>query len=349
MIWHLLFWFIVMLIHSKNMQLQSIEQHYWFFTRWLLPVELTAVYFTAYVLVPKLLLRRRFWAFTGSFILSATVFVLLERAIYYYILYPAVYPKGLEQPFFFFLQLWFLGLNLYSFVFLFSGVRVYRSWMQEQRRQADLEKQNIGSELALLRSQVNPHFLFNTLNNIDLLVFKNQQKASDSIIKLSEIMRYMLYESNTEEVLLERELQYLKSLIDLMRLRVKDPAFIQFNVKGEPSGKCIPPMLLVPFIENAYKHGKKSGEAPGILINFFIEEDRYHFDVRNRIETKMPVAKDLTGGIGLNNIKRRLALLYEKDYVLNIQQKDDWFEVVLSFPVKMSHSEFFRLDARSMR
>lgn len=331
-LWHLLFWLVMLVIHYKNMQLQGIEQHFWFFTKWLLPVELTAVYFTAYVLVPRLLLQRLFWAFTASFIISAVVFVVLERAIYYYILYPAVYPEGLLRPFFYFLQLWFLGLNLYSFVFLFSGVRVYRSWVQEQRRQAELEKQNLSSELALLRSQVNPHFLFNTLNNIDLLVFKDQQKASDSIVKLSEIMRYMLYESNTDDVPLERELQYLESLVDLMRLRVKDPDFIRFQVDGEPAGKRIPPMLLVPFIENAYKHGKKTGPSPGILINFRIEQERYHFSVRNRVENRIPVAKDRTGGIGLNNVRRRLNLLYGQGYSLRIEKGEEWYEVELAFP-----------------
>jgi hypothetical protein len=331
-LWHLLFWLVVVVIHYKNMQLQGIEQHFWFFTWWLLPVELTAVYFTAYVLVPNLLLQRRFWAFAVSFAVSAVAFVLLERAIYYYVLYPAVYPEGLQRPFFYFLQLWFLGLNLYSFVFLFSGVRVYRSWVQEQRRQVELEKQNLSSELALLRSQVNPHFLFNTLNNIDLLVFKDQQKASDSIVKLSEIMRYMLYESNTDDVPLERELQYLQSLVDLMRLRVKDPDFIQFRIEGEPAGKRIPPMLLVPFIENAYKHGKKTGRPPGILINFKIEPETYSFSVRNRVENRIPVAKDRTGGIGLNNVRRRLKLLYDQDYSLRIEQVEEWYEVELVFP-----------------
>lgn len=341
--WHLLFWLAVALIHYNNMRLQDMGEHFWFITLWLLPIELTAVYFTAYVLVPKLLMRRRFGWFALSFISSAVLFVLLERGFYYFKLYPAVYPRGLERPFLSFVELWFMGLNLYSFVFLFCGVRLYRSWMEEQSRQVELEKQNLGSELALLRSQINPHFLFNTLNNIDLLVFKDQQKASDSIVKLSEIMRYMLYESNTADAPLERELQYLESLIDLMRLRVIDPSFIEFSVEGEARGKRIPPMLLVPFIENAYKHGKKSGAAPGIIIHFSIGPDVCHFEVRNRVETKIPMVKDRTGGIGLNNVKRRLSLLYGNEYRLINEQKGEWYEVLLTFPVHARVERSFSL------
>ena len=315
------------------MQIQGFEKHYWFFTGWLMPVELAAVYITAYILVPRLLLRRRFIAFIGSFVLSAVFFILLERAIYYYILYPAVYPRALERPFFSFLDLWFLGLNVYSFVFLFSGVRLFRSWAQEQRQQMELEKQKMSSELALLRSQINPHFLFNTLNNIDLLVFKDQQKASDSIVKLSEIMRYMLYEANTEEVPLERELQYLEGMVDLMRLRVKDPAFIEFSILGDLVGNRIPPMLLVPFVENAFKHGKKSGEPPGIEIEFIQEKEHYLFTVRNQLEKNFQMTRDRVGGIGLNNVRRRLDLLYGEDYQLDIHKTDDHFEVKLIIPI----------------
>ena len=330
--WHLLFWLAVALIHYNNMRLQNMDEHFWFVTLWLLPIELTAVYFTAYVLVPKLLMKRRFGWFAISFISSAALFVLLERSFYYFELYPSVYPEALERPFLSFVELWFMGLNLYSFVFLFCGVRLYRSWMGEQKRQVELEKQNLGSELALLRSQINPHFLFNTLNNIDLLVFKDQQKASDSIVKLSEIMRYMLYESNTPDVPMERELQYLESLVDLMRLRVIDPDFIDFAIEGETKGKRIPPMLLVPFIENAYKHGKKSGESPGIIIRFSVKEEACRLEVRNRVETKISTTKDRTGGIGLNNVKRRLSLLYGEDYQLTNQLRGEWYEVLLTFP-----------------
>ena len=168
---------------------------------------------------------------------------------------------------------------------------------------------------------------------------ERQQRYVDSIVKLSEIMRYMLYEANTESVPLYKEIQYLESMIDLIRLRVKDPNFIQFEINGNPHGKMIPPMLLVPFVENAYKHGKKTGKAPGISIKLDIEAQHYQLYVFNRKDTGHVEAKDFTGGIGLNNVKRRLDLLYPEQYELVIHDEQKSFEVSLRLPVRQTLAE----------
>ena len=333
---HLAFWVFFMVVYYKIWETAEGVDHYWFYMALMMPIELVAIYFTAYYLLPRFLLKKRFLAFGVSILLSAAFFITLERAIQYYIFLPANYPEALNNPFFYLPSFWNIGMTLYAFVFLFSGVRLYQSLTLEQQKQTEMEKQSLQSELALLRSQINPHFLFNTLNNIDQLVFKNQHKASDSIVKLSEIMRYMLYEANTDYVPLEREVQYLQSMIDLMRLRVKNPRFILFEVKGEPGGKLIPPMLLVPFVENAFKHGKKSGDIPGIKIHLNIGESAYEFEVENKADTVQNQQKDKTGGIGLNNVKRRLALLYQEDYLLEIHSQKESFKTLLRIPTKKS-------------
>ncbi len=308
---------------------------FWLTNSLILPIDMAAVYFTAYWLVPQLLLRKKYKQFIAAFLISAVAFVLLERILYYYVIFPLDYPKGLERPLMYFPSLLHLFIGTYTFVFLFSGVRLFRSWINDQQAQIELQKQNLTSELALLRSQVNPHFLFNTLNNIDSLVFTDQEKASDSIVRLSEIMRYMLYESNANLVPLEKEIHYLESMIKLLRLRLRQDDFIQFQIEGNPNGKLIPPMLLGPFVENAYKHGQKVGPAPGILIQLAISKEDYVFEVTNHYENNERSSRDRTGGIGLANVQRRLELIYQNDYTFTIDNQPPVFRVRLQLPAHL--------------
>ncbi len=335
---HLLFWAGVVSVYYRNAQIREWTEHFWEYMGWILPVDIAAVYFAAYLLIPTFLLRKRYTTFLILFLLSNAFFVLLENGIYHFLVNP-IMEKGYDLPFFYLPRIWSIILGMDVYVFLFCGIQVYRYWVRDQKKQSELIQQSLSSELALLRSQINPHFLFNTLNNIDLLVFKDQQKASDSIVKLSEIMRYMLYEANTESVPLYKEVQYLESMVDLIRLRVKDPDFIQFEVNGNTTGKMIPPMLLVPFVENAYKHGKKTGQAPGISIKLDIESEHYQLYVFNRKDTGHVEAKDLTGGIGLNNVQRRLDLLYPGQYELVINDELQSFEVSLRLPIGRTMAE----------
>ena len=160
-------------------------------------------------------------------------------------------------------------------------IRFSIDWFETQKLKSQLILQNKASELALLRSQVNPHFLFNTLNNIYSLVHKKSEDAPAAVMKLSSIMRYMLYDANTDKVLLEKEIEYLQSFIELQKLRLRDKDFVEITIKGSPDGRTIAPMLLIPFVENAFKHGSKTCPAPGIRITLEIEPDKIIFGVVN--------------------------------------------------------------------
>ncbi len=335
---HIAFWIFRSLLFYRSLMLDGLVEFFWYHLVWLLPVEILAVYFTAYLLVPKLLLEKKYWWFVISVILSGAFFVIAVRLIRYEIIYPEVFQRGLRRPLWYFPSMFNHTIDLYSFVFLFSGVRVFQSWIKDQKRRQELEKQNLNSELALLRSQINPHFLFNTLNNIDSLVFIDQTKASDAILKLSGIMRYMLYEANTEIVPLEREIEYIMSMVALLKLRLKDPDFIQFEIKGNPGGKEIPPMLLVPFIENAYKHGKKTGKSPGIKFLLDMSDNHITFESSNRYDTQNSLNKDKVGGIGLSNVQRRLKLLYDKHHEFEIEKNKGKFKVRLRIPARPTFS-----------
>jgi len=201
-------------------------------------------------------------------------------------------------------------------------------WFDAQKLKTQLLMQNKASELALLRSQVNPHFLFNTLNNIYSLVYQKSEDAPAALMKLSSIMRYMLYDATTDRVPLDKEVEYLRSFIELQKLRLRQQDFVELNIYGNVNGKVIAPMLLIPFVENAFKHGNKSTTNPGIRINLSSEPNRLLFEVTNYTR-KNPGVLDQTGGIGLHNIQRRLDLLYPEKHSLVITENQDIFNVKL--------------------
>ena len=208
-------------------------------------------------------------------------------------------------------------------------IRLAIEWYETQKLKAELINRNQASELALLRSQVNPHFLFNTLNNIYSLVYKKSEDAPEAVMKLSSIMRYMLYDATSDKVLLEKEIEYLKSFIELQKLRLRQQDFVEINIHGVVNGRTIAPMLLIPFVENAFKHSSKNAPNPGILINLIIEPQQIQFIVTNHIKKSSDVPGDPSGGIGLHNIQRRLDLLYPGKHSLVITEDQDIFSVKL--------------------
>jgi LytS/YehU family sensor histidine kinase len=148
-------------------------------------------------------------------------------------------------------------------------------------------------------------------------------------MRLSGIMRYMLYDANTDKVLLEKEIEYLKSFIELQKLRIKNKDFVEFNIRGNVEGRTIVPMLLIPFVENAFKHGSKRVSSPGIIINLIIEQHTIIFEVINYCRQGSLANKDKARGIGLQNIKRRLDLMYKDKHTLEINQDEELYRVKL--------------------
>ncbi|MBC8314512.1 MAG: histidine kinase [Bacteroidales bacterium] len=297
-----------------------------------LPIDILYTYLLIYILIPMLLLKKRYVWFIITFILSFTFVVILEWTINYFILYPSIYAdyyKWKDSITYFSGTGLMIYISLGFVILLASAIKLSRYWLQSQQDKANLEIQNRKSELALLRSQVNPHFLFNTLNNIDSLIYKDQDKASDTIVKLSEIMRYFIYETDSDKVPLEKEIDYLHSFIELQRIRHKDPGFIRFQVSGSPTGKLIAPMLFIPFVENAFKHGIKGKKTPAITVDLLIQPTMLRFEVINFIDSRSDQVKDAGKGIGLANVKRRLDLIYPQKYSLSIEKTGEQYNVLL--------------------
>lgn len=188
-------------------------------------------------------------------------------------------------------------------------------WFSNERIQRNLESEKKDMELQFLKSQLNPHFLFNSLNNIYSLAYQKSDKTADAILKLSEIMRYMIYESNDSWVSLDKEVEYVQSYVELQKLRFKDGAAVEISINGEIDGQKIVPLILISFVENAFKHGVANDAEDPIKINIIANQKILHFSVTNKKNT---TNKDALGGIGLNNVERRLQLLYPDRYKLNI-------------------------------
>ena len=211
-------------------------------------------------------------------------------------------------------------------------IRFMINWFESQKLRDELINQQQASELALMRSQVNPHFLFNTLNNIYSLVYRKSDEAPEAVMKLSSIMRYMLYDSAARKVPLEKEVEYLKSYIELQNLRIKHPDFVSLEIDGDIEGKTIAPMLLISFVENAFKHSNKS-QRPGIRIYLAALNGTIIFKVMNYLRHASSATDEPTGGISLGTIKRRLELIYPGKHKLLISQDTETFSINLEITI----------------
>ena len=197
-----------------------------------------------------------------------------------------------------------------------SLLRGFIGWFDDLQHKQEMEKMMIRNELDVLNAQLNPHFLFNTLNNIDSLIFRQPQKASESLITLSEIMRYMLYDAREPKVLLSREVEHYQRIIRLQSLRFGNPEAIRFDTPAQLPEVQIAPLLFLPFIENAFKYAAKTDVLPTIEFKLTISEGEIYWTSRNKFAPEQSESSARRGGIGLSNLKRRLELLYPERYSL---------------------------------
>jgi len=324
---HVIYWFYMINQFLYPWYINKTESYFW--TDTVLSFVLSLINFYAfYFILPFLIKNRNIFLsiFTGAFLL----FIIAVARYYIEILFwkeiihlPSKEMLNIHEWFYAGLRLSIIS-GAYAILIKFAI-----DWFDTQKLKAEIVNQTQTSELALLRSQVNPHFLFNTLNNIYPLVCKKSPDAPEAIMKLSSIMRYMLYDANTDVVPLEKEIEYLGSFIELQKLRIRYTDFVELRIEGEVGNKTIAPMLLIPFVENAFKHGSKTGPSPGILIHLVATPHQLLFEVTNHLKKNFPGSKDTIGGIGLNNITRRLEILYPGKYALETTQDNDLYKVKL--------------------
>ena len=222
------------------------------------------------------------------------------------------------------------------------GIKGYYRSRDDRKRLAELERKNLKQQLDYLRYQINPHFFMNTLNNIHALVDIDPELAKSTIVELSKMMRFVLYEGNKQGVSLSRELDFIRHYVTLMQLRFTDKVRITLDLPTEIPDRQIPPLILITFIENAFKHGVSYQHDSFIHIKADIRDGRLSFNCRNskqpalsetKGEAKTELANQQEGGVGLANVRQRLKLLFDSNYTLHIQDESDVYQVELNIPL----------------
>jgi hypothetical protein len=294
-----------------------------------------------YVLVPRFLMKKRYL----FYFVSVSVMILLIIALPLNLqpgIQPYTGPKNdvsgtpaistpMQKP-----PLMVFADNLIICILLLgtgTATSMMKKWMSEEKLRKDAEKEQLKTNLALLRHQVSPHFFMNTLNNIHSLIEMDSAKAQDAIERLSTLMRYLLYDSAQNTIELKKEIEFIHSFISLMQLRHSDEVDVKIVIPEQIPDVQIPPMLFISLVENAFKHGVCYPLKSYIYFELRIQETSLHCIVKNSKHKNMANQHGEYSGIGLNNIKDSLRLLYEDNYRLNIIDTENEFEVTLSIPI----------------
>lgn len=279
-------------------------------------------YINSDFLIPKILKDKGIWWYFASVIVLIAALLGLATILNSLFFQARFFPR----TGFTFQMLFFLAMS--------SSYRIIYDTFKQGEVKKERENERLKSELSFLRSQISPHFMFNVLNSIVSLSRRKPERVEPVIVKLSDLMRYMLYESDDAKVTLAREAQYLRAYIELQQLRFGDDIDINFEVATLSASQAIEPMLLIPFVENAFKHGVGMIMNPTIDISLSADETLLSFEVINKVNRQYQEIKDDASGIGLNNVKRRLELLYPDNHQLIIKEEADFYKISLTITRK---------------
>ena len=328
---HILFWIFIYAFYTVPFIVSYGFDLDAFINLIYLPFDIITVYLVIELLIPQFLLKKRkFILFIAGTIVVISLNIVISQFIKYTV-QPMLGFWIVRRAFT--VDLFYALLTNFMIVGMASALKLFSYSYNIQLKQSELERRSVRSELGVLRSQINPHFLFNVLNNIDSLIYEDKDKASNAIFLLSKIMRYMLKESNEEKAMLNNEVEYIQDYIELAKLSFEDPKFLEFNSSGDFSGKQIPPLLFIPIIENTIKHCNKQTKSPGIKIEFKVEKDSVELKTSNFVKRNDFKLPDAGSGNGLKNVEKRLILLFEKNYTFDINSNMDKFEVYLKIPL----------------
>ncbi len=339
---HLLFWSALLVYEGLIWGMVDGEFNRRIVTAFIeLPIKMMATYFTIYYLIDRLLMKRKYLWFFNALLLSVVGFAILMRIQGYYLIYPIYLPEATEAPLFYFPKIFIALVNLYSLVAILASFHMTKLWFLHERATRELQEiaqklqnEKLEAELKVLKSQINPHFLFNTLNNLYVLTLKHSDKAPETVYRLSELMNYMLYESNQPKVFLEKEIQYIQNYIALEKLRYNPNVDIGLKVYGETSDIQVAPLLILPFVENGFKHGlNKERDSGWLTVDIQVKANTVTVKVENSKEMDGTKTPRLPSGIGLENVRKRLDLIYPGRYELKIFSEEQTFLAVLKITI----------------
>jgi sensor histidine kinase YesM len=299
-----------------------------------LPVRMAATYFTLYWLITGFLDKEKYITFACLFIITAIGFGYLDRILLHLFYVPFYLPNYDYEtfPLTSFSKALQRTTNVYTIVFAAAAIKLIKRNYQNEKIARELSREKLDAELKFLKSQIHPHFLFNTLNSLYALTLQKSNQSSEVVLKLSQFLDYMLYDCNVSQISLEKEIEQMQNLITLEKLRYGDRLDVDFNISGSIIAHKIPPLLMLPFIENAFKHGvSQHTENSFIYIDLKIKDQNLIFRVENScVHSEVTEEADYTKGIGLKNVKRRLDLIYgPSGYELEVFKEEDSFTMVL--------------------
>lgn len=331
---------IVLFPHPGNADFKFTDSMIWRFI--CIDFYLLLFYYSnTHILIPQLLTKRKWLLYITTIIALLFLYLYLQK-IFEDIIRSEM-PEHIRTK---------MRRHHRSFLFPFSGSsavfflvftvstcsRVIQEWLGIENKKQEIEKEKLATELSFLKSQINPHFLFNTLNNIYSLALMKSESTADAVLKLSSIMRYVLSETKNDIVELDKEILFINHYIELQKVRVTDKVTIDFIVQGETEGKYMAPLIFIPFVENAFKYGISAKDKSDLYFEVKVDNDNIFFTATNKVVFRENIAEDDNTGIGIQNTKRRLELLYPGKHQLSVTKENNQFIVHLILYKNEMHS-----------
>lgn len=301
------------------------------------PLHIILVYFNIYFLIPKYILKKKYYTYIFVLITSLLLIYVLRTELNYLLVTKNIWPEAeTSQQAFTFNHIIAVTLGEIYVIALATAIKLTFDWVYERKRVEDLQKIQLQTELNFLKSQIQPHFFFNTLNNLYALTLEKSNIAPSVVLKLSEIMQYVLYDTKEPSVSLFTAINYIQNYLDLERLRYGDSINASTDIIGSIDEIKVPPILFLPFIENCFKHGAKNNDNIEVAISFENIENKWLiFKVENTYKQLDKLNKSNTKhGIGIQNVKRRLELLFSNNFDLKITVLEQKYSVFLKIPIE---------------
>jgi hypothetical protein len=300
------------------------------------PIHILLVYINVYLLIPKFVLKKKYWSYIASLFLMLALVYLIRTGLNYLLITKEIWPEADSTG-------KFLEINhviavllgeLYVVGFV-SAIKLLIDWSIEKKRNEKLAKLQLSTELKFLRTQIQPHFFFNTLNNLYALTLAKSDNAPQLVIKISEMMQYILYEVKSSKTSLLEEINHINNFVDISRLRFGDSIESNLDITGDIEDVEVPPLLFISFIENCFKHGLNGNDKVKINISFErVSADYLEFRLSNNFNPNLNANQSEKKGIGIINTKRRLGLLFSSDFILETTIIENTYNLFLKIPVR---------------
>jgi len=332
--YHVLFWLGYFLFNV--IRWGSYFDDYWYSLKSNLvefPLHIWVVYVNIYWLIPYLIVKKKYKTYIGGLAVLLAMVYVVRTGLNYVLVTQSIWPEaeGVQEAFTFNHIVAVVLGELYV-IALATTIKITYDWIYELNRSRELKKVQLQMELDLLKSQIQPHFFFNTLNNLYALTLEKSNVAPSVVLKLSDIMQYVLYEVKEPSINLFDEVKYVQNYLDLERLRYGDRIEASIEIGGVLENIKVPPLLFLPFIENCFKHGAYGDDPMEVAISFKNINDGFlYFKVENSFGCTEKTLK--SGGIGIQNVTRRLELLFQHNFELSYQIVNDKYCVSLKIPV----------------